>query len=175
MIQKFRISKNKCVSKKQKKKKKTTHPEMKGIRSLSHQRKGEQRWKWWVMFHFWNHLCHSIACLSGSPNSQDRSTCVGIIRCCRVWFYFSSLLWKWKESPSVMSDSLQPHGVLGILQARILEWVAFPFSRGSSQPRNWTRVSCIAGKFFTSWVTRYQSPIIMPLQHISCQNKFETK
>ena len=42
----------------------------------------------------------------------------------------------------------------GILQARILEWVAFPFSIqeswGSSQPRNWTGVSCIAGKFFTN-------------------------
>ena len=42
----------------------------------------------------------------------------------------------------------------GILQARILEWVAFPFSRGSSQPRDWTQVSCIAGGFFTSWATR---------------------
>ena len=39
----------------------------------------------------------------------------------------------------------------GILQARILEWVAFPFSRESSQPRDWTQVSCIAGGFFTSW------------------------
>ena len=37
---------------------------------------------------------------------------------------------------------------------RILEWVAYPFSRGSSQPRNWTGVSCIAGRFFTSWATR---------------------
>ena len=34
---------------------------------------------------------------------------------------------------------------------RILEWVAYPFSRGSSWPRNWTRVSCIAGRLFTSW------------------------
>ena len=42
----------------------------------------------------------------------------------------------------------------GILQARILEWVAFPFSRGSSQPRNRTQVSHIAGGFFTSWATR---------------------
>jgi len=33
---------------------------------------------------------------------------------------------------------------------RILEWVAYPFSRGTSQPRNQTRVSCIAGRFFTS-------------------------
>ena len=44
--------------------------------------------------------------------------------------------------------------VLGILQASILEWAAFPFSRGSSWPRNWTRVSRIAGGFFTSWATR---------------------
>ena len=42
----------------------------------------------------------------------------------------------------------------GILQARILEWVAFPFSRGYTQPRNQTQVSCIAGGFFTSWATR---------------------
>ena len=37
---------------------------------------------------------------------------------------------------------------------RILEWVAYPFSMGSSWFRNWTRVSCIAGRFFTSWATR---------------------
>ena len=36
---------------------------------------------------------------------------------------------------------------------RILEWVAYPFSSGSSWPRNWTGV-CIAGGFFTSWATR---------------------
>ena len=40
--------------------------------------------------------------------------------------------------------------VHGILQARILEWVGFPFSRGSSQPRDRTQVSHIAGGFFTS-------------------------
>ena len=44
--------------------------------------------------------------------------------------------------------------VHGILQARILEWVAFPFSRGSSQPRDWTQVSHIDSEFFTSWATR---------------------
>ena len=37
---------------------------------------------------------------------------------------------------------------------RILEWMAYRFSRGSSRPRNWTGVSCIAGRFFTSWATR---------------------
>ena len=59
-----------------------------------------------------------------------------------------------------MFNSLWPHGlsppdssVHGILQARILEWVAIPFSRGSSQPRDWTRVSCFAGGSFTIWAT----------------------
>ena len=41
-----------------------------------------------------------------------------------------------------------------VLQARILEWVAFPFSRGSFQPRDQTQVSRIAGGFFTNWATR---------------------
>ena len=41
-----------------------------------------------------------------------------------------------------------------ILQARKLEWVAFPFAGGSYQPRDRTQVSCIAGRFFTSWATR---------------------
>ena len=36
----------------------------------------------------------------------------------------------------------------------ILEWVVYPFFRAPSRPRNWTRISCIAGKFLTSWVTR---------------------
>ena len=44
--------------------------------------------------------------------------------------------------------------VHGILQARILEWVAFPFSRGSSQTRDRTQVSCIGVRFFTSRATR---------------------
>ena len=44
--------------------------------------------------------------------------------------------------------------VHGILQAIILEWVAFPFFRGSSQPRDQTRISCIAGRFFSAtWET----------------------
>ena len=44
--------------------------------------------------------------------------------------------------------------VLGILQDRMLESAVFPFSRGSSQPRDKTQVSCIAGRFFNSWATR---------------------
>ena len=44
--------------------------------------------------------------------------------------------------------------VHGILQARVLEWVAFPFSGGSSQPRNQTQVSLTAGRFFTNYTVR---------------------
>ena len=47
-----------------------------------------------------------------------------------------------------------PWSVRGIIQARILEWVAIPFSRGSSQPKDQTQISCIAGGSFTSWATR---------------------
>ena len=44
--------------------------------------------------------------------------------------------------------------VPGTLQARILEWIAFPFLRGSSQPRDQTKVSCIASGLFTNWARR---------------------
>ena len=60
----------------------------------------------------------------------------------------------------IVSDSLDtmdwsPPGcsIHGILQARILEWLAMPFSRGSSQSRDWTQVSLIADRFVTIWVT----------------------
>ena len=68
------------------------------------------------------------------------------------WFQ-SGLLWV-SESCSVVSDSLWSHGLYGILQTRILEWVAIPFFSRSPQPRDQTYVSYIAGRFFTSWATR---------------------
>ena len=78
-----------------------------------------------------------------------------------------------------MSDSCDPmdcippgSSVHGILQARILEWVAISFSRGSSRPRNssqdfsrsrnQTQVSCIAGRFSTDWATREALRTIPP-------------
>ena len=50
---------------------------------------------------------------------------------------------------TLMDCSLPGSSVYGILQARILGWAAVSFPRGSSQPRNQTWVSCIAGRFFT--------------------------
>ena len=67
---------------------------------------------------------------------------------------FGCLSWnrKWKSLSGVWLFAT--HRVHGILQARILEWVVFSFSRGSSQPRDQTQVSRTAGSFFTSWATR---------------------
>ena len=71
--------------------------------------------------------------------------------------------WKWSESevtqscPTLcnpMDCSLQGSSVHEIFQARLLEGVAIPFSRGSSWPRDQTWVSCTAGRLFTIWATR---------------------
>ena len=109
---------------------------------------------------------------------------------------YQAIVWSYSESHSVVSSSLQSHGLysqrnspgqntgvgsLSLLQgifptqevnldllhckqilyplsynrsSRILEWVAYPFSREYSRPRNWTGVSCIAGGFFTNWAMR---------------------
>ena len=85
-----------------------------------------------------------------------------------------TVLW---ESESVTQSCLtlcnpmdcSPPGstVLGILQARILEWLAISLSRGSSWPRAWTWVSCIAGRFFTIWVTREALLLLLPLLLLS--------
>ena len=65
----------------------------------------------------------------------------------------------WKVRVKVVQSCLtlcdpMDYTVHGILQARILEWAGFPFSRGSSQPRDQTQFSCITGGFFTSSATR---------------------
>ena len=58
--------------------------------------------------------------------------------------------------------------VHGILQTRILEWVAFTFSRGASQPRDRNQVSQMAGGFFTRWATR--EALMLPLKSTSKQH-----
>ena len=85
--------------------------------------------------------------------------------------YFAFILdplWSWLLSPDqgllvsqlceTLCDSMDhsPPGspVCGIIQARILKLVAISFSMGSSWPRDWTRISWIAGRFFTIWATR---------------------
>ena len=74
-----------------------------------------------------------------------------------------------------MFDSSWPHGlspsgssVLGILQARILEWVAISSSRGSSPPRDWTHISCIGRWFLSYWAT-WETPGCCRCQSLDSQ------
>ena len=62
------------------------------------------------------------------------------------------------------------YSVYGIFQARVLEWAALPFSRGSSQPRDRTQVSHIAGGFLTSWATRevHHVKVLLCLRTLKC-------
>ena len=75
-----------------------------------------------------------------------------------IWALISSLLKKVAQSCPTLCDpmdcSLPGSSVHGVFQARILEWVAISFSRGSSQPRARTRVSHIVDRCFTVWGTR---------------------
>ena len=75
---------------------------------------------------------------------------------------------KWSEVAQLyltlcdpMDSSLPGSAIHGIFQARILEWAAISFSRGSSQPRDRTQVSCIADRRFTIWATREASSGIL--------------
>ena len=93
-------------------------------------------------------------------DTDGPDTSCGLGACVR----FLALQWgevKWSEvsqsCPTLcdpMDCSLPGFTDHGIFQARVLEWVAIAFSRGSSQPRDRTQVSCIVGRFFILWATR---------------------
>ena len=94
---------------------------------------------------------------------QHRSKCTVIIQeyfncVTKVWVQVSLYVCLVAQFCQTLCDpmhcSLPGSSVQGILRARILEWVAIPFFRGSFQPRDWTWVSYIAGRFFTNWATR---------------------
>ena len=95
---------------------------------------------------------------SSSPPCTMSSQWSATARCSSASYLHSD---PWKVRVKVVQSCLtlcdpmdyMDYTVHGILQARILEWVAIPFSRGSSQPRDQTQVSCIAGGFFTSSAT----------------------
>ena len=69
-----------------------------------------------------------------------------------------------------MDCGLPGFSVHGILQARILEWVAIPFSRGTSQPRDQTLVTCITGRFFTVWATGKSCLHVLAIVNIAIMN-----
>ena len=100
------------------------------------------------------------------PPGKPNSVLYGDYLCC---FIQSSKLRNkryklWKSESEVAQSCLtlcnpmdygyQASPSMGFFQTRILEWVAVPFSKGSSQPRDQTQVSCIACRRFTLWATR---------------------
>ena len=112
--------------------------------------------KWKVWFHFfeirrrhkWPHTVRSHLCDMGRIDKSIETEHRLVVAVCVLVA---------QSRPTLcnrMDCSPPGSSVYGILQARILEWVAVPFSRGSSQPRDWTQVSLFAGWFFTIWATR---------------------
>ena len=103
----------------------------------------------------------AISFSKGSSWPWDR-TQVSCISCIGRWILYHWATWEAQvlvtQSCPTLCNAMdcRPPGssVHGILQARILEWVVIPFSRGSSWPRSQTWVSCIAVRFFIIWATR---------------------
>ena len=75
----------------------------------------------------------------------------------------------------LMDCNLPGSFVHGILQTRVLEWVAIPFSRGSSQPRDRTWLSCIAGRFFTIWAMREVQKRKLQEEHSGSLSSFSSR
>ena len=112
---------------------------------------GHLPWKWNC---HWSESCSVVSDLLWSHglyspwNSPGQNTGVGSL-CLLQWIV-----------PTQGSNSGLPHCRWILYQLshrgspRILEWIAYPFSSGSSPLRNWTGVSCIAGEFFTNWAIR---------------------
>ena len=97
--------------------------------------------------------------VSPPRSSQPQSNkCVCVCMCVCVCVCVCVCMCSVAQSCLTLRDAMDcnPPGssVYGILQARKLEWVAIPFSRGSSLPRDWSWVSCTAGRFFTVWAIR---------------------
>ena len=90
-------------------------------------------------------------------NITDSKVLLNMFSFCCVWL-LSHFSHAWLFA-TLWTAACQAPLSVGILQARILEWVAIPFSRGSSQPRDRTQVSCIAGRFYTVWASR-KAPVL---------------
>ena len=79
--------------------------------------------------------------------------------------------WSWPTLCNTMDCSPPDSSVHGVLQARILKWVAIPFSRGFSWPRDWTLISHTAGRFLTMWFTR-EAHILVTTVKFQCHLTF---
>ena len=90
-------------------------------------------------------MCFVSTCIWINPHNNP--ICMSVLCACAKSLQLCPILCDTKDCSPPGSS------VHGILEARILEWVAIPFSRGSSWPSDWTQVFRIAGRFFTFWAT----------------------
>ena len=109
---------------------------------------------------------HAYSCFFANTTAASRVRRIrwapwGLYTFGQEWLQVTQIVKSESVRHSVMSNFLWPHdcsplgsSVYWISQARILEWVAIPFSCISSRSRDWTWVSRIAGRFFTAWATR---------------------
>ena len=114
------------------------------------------RWKnydsfYSLYFSFYNVMCHSVI-----RKNAYMDLCINCVAVSHL--HVGIPLSKCQSLSHIrlcdpMDYSLPGSSVLGILQARILEWVTISFSRGSSWPRDQIQFSCIEGRFFTLWTT----------------------
>ena len=93
-----------------------------------------------------------LLCPWNSPGKNTGVGCHFLLQCMKVKSE-SEVTQSCLALLDPMDSSLPGSSVHGIFQARVLEWVAILFSKGSSQPSDWTQVSCIAGRFFAAWAT----------------------
>ena len=135
----------------------------------------ESNWPGWYHFRYKGDFCTYIIYYSNLIVPQTRASFIAqwvknlpALQETWVWFlgqedppekemtiHSSILAWKisWTEEPGRL-QSLGSQRVRHNLAIKQLEWVAISFSRGSSWPRGWSLVSCIAGRFFTVWAIR---------------------
>ena len=132
--------------------------------------RGKQNWKTWTILSQMLAECFFICCLSSMMMMM--MTMMMMMCVCMCVCVLAAQLCLTLCEP--MNCSLPGSSVHGILQARTLEWIAIPFFRGSSPPRDRTQVSCIAGRFFTVWATREAFPMIYPVFKIQGQHGFIT-
>ena len=97
-----------------------------------------------------NKYCILIYILESKKNHMFVCVCVLVVQLCLILC-------------DPMDHSSSGSSVHGILQSRILEWVAISFSRGSSQPRDRTLASYTASRFFTIWAIRGKNGVDDPI------------